>query len=54
MDSESETSELEEDDIINCREKTNRTSPDFHTDLALKRNELRKLQMLCYATIYDV
>ena len=54
MDSDSETSELDEDYLIYYQTKTYRTSPDFRAYLCLKSNELRKLQMLCYATISEV
>ena len=54
MDSNSETSELDEDYLIYYQTKTNHTSPDFRADFYLKSNELRNLQMLCYATISEV
>ena len=37
MDSETEISELDEDDIIDYRTKTNITSLDFRPDLDLKK-----------------
>ena len=54
MHSDSEIGELDEDDIIDYRTKTNRISPDFRSNFALKSNELRQLQILCYAKISEV
>ena len=41
-------------DVISFRRQSNRTSPNFRVDLALRSSEMKYLQVLCLAAKYEV
>ena len=57
MDNNSDDDASDSDDssdVISFRRQSNRTSPDFRADLALRSSEMKDLQILCLAAKSEV